>query len=176
MTRSNKMAAVLALFVALLLGTPAWAQDSDKLKAQQEIEKFRAKIAELELRLQILEKTTALDRKTLARQLARIEEGLDKLSNSTTARRAFSIDPTPRTGTGTIRLRNDMGVPATVTIEGEAYRIPPGEVVVLRDQPAGRINYYVTARGLRPGSLVRSRVNANETLTIRVYDPREFEE
>ena len=62
-----------------------------------------------------------------------------------------------------------------MTIDGVLYRVRPGETRTLSDMPAGRVSYSVSSRGFGIGPLTRSRINANETLTIRVYDPGELD-
>jgi hypothetical protein len=168
MTLPGKMAGVLALLLVLNAAPPAKAQE-DKY---DQIETLRRQIKDLRQQRDLDE----LERKAMQLRLDRIEEQLARLerlarlANQSTSRRSESFDPTPRSGT--IRIQNDLDVPATVTIDGTAYVVRPGVSRLLRDRPAGGIRYYVTADGFSVGPVIRSVVRADETLTITVYDTR----
>jgi hypothetical protein len=161
------MAGVLALLVALFVAPPVRA-DGDNDKYQQS-----EMVTELKRQLRLLRQKRDLDeieRKAMMLRLDRIEEQLARLTDQSTSRRSNAFDPNPRTGT--IRIQNDLYVPATVTIDGVPYVVRPRRTRTLTARPAGSVRYSVTADGFGVGPLNRSVVPADDTLKITVFDTR----
>jgi hypothetical protein len=159
----------------VLNAAPPVKGDEPDAPPQDSVAKLRKQLDALQSKLRALERQRQDDRDYYAEQLSsiksqlnRIEKMLAQTSDQTTSRRALSFDPNPRTGG--VRLKNDLYVPATVTIDGTAYVIRPRATRTL-SLPAGPIRYYVTADGFGVGTVKRSEVTAGETFTIRVYDP-----
>jgi hypothetical protein len=170
MTRPGKMAGVLALLAALLLGSAAVAEDTD-IGLKERLRKAEDEISRLKRQLQLLDRDSRDELNRTADRLDRIERALEKMVNQMSARRAFAFDPerVPARGFGGIRLDNRLGVTAFVTIDGETYRVPPMGIRTLRDQPAGVITYSVRANGfglITPST--RTDINPNETLTLTI--------
>jgi hypothetical protein len=171
MTRPGKMAGVLALLAALLLGSAAPAQNDSDTGLKERLRKAEDEIGRLKRQLQLLDRDSRDELNRTADRLDRIERALEKMVNQMSARRAFAFDPerVPARGFGGIRLDNRLGVTAFVTIDGETYRVPPMGIRTLRDQPVGLITYSVRATGyglITPPT--RTDVNANETLTLTI--------
>jgi hypothetical protein len=168
MTHSGTVAGVLALLVASYAAPPVRAQDDKSTQAQ--VADLQQQLAELQAKLI----NAKLSQAEMKRRLDQLERRVDRLSDqSPNSRSQFSFDPSPRTGS--IRIRNDLDVPATVTIDGVSFVVRARGVRTLTSRPAGAIRYYVTADGFGIGPVNRSRVTGDETLTITVYDTRERE-
>lgn len=163
-------AGLLAVAVALLLGSPAWSRPTET-EAD-----LRRELRELREDLKRLKQDVDLDRLAAAAQARRLEDRLDRMASAleklagtgtVSSRPSMSFSPA-RAATGTIRLDNRMNVRASVTIDGIVYTIPPRSSRVLRDQPAGAFSYDVTADGYGQASY-NSSLAGNETLTVTVY-------
>ncbi len=74
--------------------------------------------------------------------------------------------------TGSIRLRNTSGLPATVFVNGASYSLSPYESRTLSYQPAGVFNYEVEVEGY---GVVRPRTTrtlaARDLFQITIYPP-----
>jgi hypothetical protein len=172
MTRSGKMAGVLALLAALLVGSPAAAQNSDTYRKD-----VRDRIDELRRVVDQVKQRYNLDREELLRELRRISEQVDRLqrtvdglSSSTASRTSRFFDPDPRlaVGTGTIRLVNDLAEPVAVDIDGTRYLVPAVSQRLI-SQPAGSVSYRVRRLSSGYGPSTLTTVRANETLRITIH-------
>ena len=168
-THSMK-AGLVAVVVALVLGSSAWSRPPET------DEDIRKDLRELKEDLARLKKDVDLDRREAATQARRLEDRLERMAKALeklagSSRRANERDPDQRT-TGTIRLHNRMNVQARVTIDGLMYSIPPRSVQILRNQPTGAFTYDVTGDGFGQASY-RSTLANNETLTVFVHSPLE---
>lgn len=170
MKNHSMMAGLMAVVVALILGSSAWSRPPET------DEDLRKDLRVLKEDLARLKRDVDLDRREAATQARRLEESLDRITlaleklsgtGSTTSRPSMALSPVRRT-TGTIRLDNRMNVQARVTIDGLQYTIPPRSIRTLRDQPTGAFGYDVTGDGYGQASY-RSSLAANETLTVTVY-------
>jgi len=157
-------AGVLALSLALL-PTSARAQDS--------VEKLRDDLTRLEKKIDLLLQARKLERelgdsekKDLEARVRRLESELRRL------RRTQNYFDPDVTDTGTVVLRNELFVTATVTINGTPYTVPARRTVTLNSVPVGSVRYVVTAEGFGVGSARRSTVSMNDPLTITIYDTR----
>ena len=169
MTRPGKTAGVLALLAALLIGSPAFARDSDDTRTlAEQVRELREDLANLKRSYDSDLRAQTHELRRLAAQLDRIERKLAQLSNPTNGRTSRFFDPLATTATGTIRLVNQMAVPATVTIDSIAYTVPAHSSTTLQSQPTGTITYSVTAVGYGVRTR-RTPVRANETLTLTIY-------
>ena len=163
-------AGLLAVAVAILLGSPAWGRPPEADDAvQRDLRNLREDLARLKRDVELDRREAAAQARRLEARLERITLALEKLSGTGTisSRPSMSLSPA-RTSTGTIRLDNRMNVRARVTIDGIVYTIPPRTVQTLRDQPAGAFTYSVTAAGFGQASY-NSSLAGNETLTVTVY-------
>jgi hypothetical protein len=160
----------LVFLCAVVVAAPVSAGEKDAKERTREdfvlkeLQDLRKEIADL----RISAAGARLDLKDLSDRLARIEKRLDGMSPSTT-RAAFSIDPAPLLGTGTIRLDNRLGVRAYVTIDGVVYTVPPLSVRELRDQPARAFNYEWTAEGFGISTPRRTTLGPRERWTLTIY-------
>jgi hypothetical protein len=166
------MAGVLALLVALLIGSPASAYDSDEYRQngtlRDQLRELREELANLRRLRDLDSKMTSTELKLLSERLDRIERSLSRLS-STTNRTVRFFDPNAPGTAGTIRLDNRLATTATVTIDGVPYSVAPFSIRTLRDQPTGTITYTVTAVGYGVRPARRTPVRTNETLTLTIY-------
>jgi hypothetical protein len=112
----------------------------------------------------------------IRQRLKQLEEDVDRLRSrmSTTSRRQYYSDP-QTAEVGSVVLRNDLDVPATVTINGRSHVVQAGATRTISDVPVGSVRYTVTAEGFGVGSPHFSRVSAGDPLTIRIYDTRRFD-
>jgi len=156
-------AGVLALTLALL---PSAA------RAQDQVDDLRKDLARLQKQLDDMQKERDLERKISATRWKILEARLQQLEDDLKQlkRRQFSFDP--QTETGSVVIRNDLEVPATVTINGTAYVIGARSRKTLSGMPVGSIRYTVTADGFGVGPARNSTVSATDPLSIRIYDPR----
>ena len=170
MTNHTSKAGLLAVAVALLIGSPAWSRPPET------DEDLRKDVRALKEDLARLKRDAELDRAEAATQARRLEDRLDRITlaleklagtGTTTSRPSMAVAPVRR-ATGTIRLDNRLGVQARVTIDGLMYTLPPRSVRILRDQATGAFDYDVTADGFGQASY-RSSLATNETLTVTVY-------
>ncbi len=172
MTRRGKIAGVLTLLAALLIGSPAPAGESygESKDLRQQVADLREELAQLRRSYDRDSRLVNAELKLVDARLARIERALDRM----TAGRVESTSRFERegvVGTGTIRLDNRLGVTAWVTIDGVRYSVPPFRSRLLRDRPAGTVTYSVTANGFGVRPTVRTPLSANETLTLTVREP-----
>lgn len=159
MRRLGMLAGVLALSLAFL---PAPA------KAEDAIDKLREDLNKLQAELKLLKKEREVDRA----RIKQLEDDLDRLRGrmSSTSRKQFSFDPS--TEMGTVVLRNQLDVPATVTINGVTRVVKARSSVTLSDVPVGAMRYTVTADGFGVGPEKRTTVPSSDPLTITIYDTR----
>jgi hypothetical protein len=170
MTNRTMKAGLMAVMVALLVGSAAWSRPPET------DEDLRRDVRDLKEDLARLRRDVELDRREAAKQAQRLEERLERMTlalerlsgtGPASSRPSMAFSPARRV-TGTIRLENRLGVNAQVTIDGIVYTIAPRSVRLLRDQPAGAFSYDVTADGFGVASY-RSSLATNETLTVTVY-------
>jgi septal ring factor EnvC (AmiA/AmiB activator) len=163
----------LGLLSTLVLAGAARAGDTPPPadKEKDRLEQLRKDIKQLRDDLNGLQvardeqlKNLEAEMKLLTQKLNSLDKKLDGLN------RSFYGPSNPASvQTATIRLQNRSGVPATVLLSGQSYRVPPMETVVLQRQPAGGFNYEVLAEGFGTiqGNLSRTLV-AGETFTITI--------
>lgn len=97
----------------------------------------------------------------LRQRLAALEQKVDSLPRN------------PRTSefpreSGTIRLENRRGIPATFILNGVSYRLAPFETRELPTQPAGTFTYEVLMEDSHFGPATRV-LGANRIFTIWTY-------
>jgi hypothetical protein len=180
MKDQKTIAAALTVLVALLVGSLATA------RPPEEPDDVRKLLKELKEELAEMRKARALENQVIRQQmndfrdrLDTVERRLDRVTrrdyyydpdrlSSPSTRGSLSITPAPFRS-GRIRLDNRLGVEALVTIDGIAYTVPPLSVRELRDQPAGRFTYDVTADGYGVSSQRRRTLASGETWTLTIY-------
>lgn len=143
---------------------------------KEQVRQLRKELAQMRAVNEIKSRADALEFKILADRLDRLEQTVSRLSSPSTSTRtssAFSPDG-PVIATGNVRLVNRLAVTASVTINGVTYSIPPFGSRTVRDLPAGPLVYEATGEGMGMGPPTRSRLAANETLTVTVYPPTVF--
>jgi hypothetical protein len=186
MTHLCKRAGLTALLAALIFAAPLAAADPEKPKPDlaKKIDLLTQAVAAMQDQLRDIEEVRREDTKKigddinslrrkvdqLERQIRRNAEEISDLRSKADTRSSLSVDPIVPV-TGTVRLMNRLAVPATVTINGVAYSVPALNATLVRGIPAGALTYVANAPGMGEGVPVRSRVNANETLTITIFDP-----
>lgn len=169
--RISKHYALSALAAALIFTSLASARPPESIGDED----TRRELRELREDLARLKRDVDADRREAASQARRLEERLDRLTlaveklagTTPQERRSSGLDPVRRR-TGTIRLDNQLGVQARVTVDGLMYTVPPRSIRMLRDQPAGSFSYDVTADGFGQATY-RTRLGNNETLTVTIY-------
>jgi hypothetical protein len=141
--------------------------------AQDDVQKLRDDLTRLEKKLDLLLEARKLERKISDEEKKDVEARLRRLEDDVRRlrRRSYSFDP-QSTEMGSVVLRNDLDVPATVTINGRSYVVRARTTRTLSDVPVGSIRYLVTAEGFGVGPARYSTVNAIDPLTIRIYDTR----
>jgi hypothetical protein len=167
-------AGVLALSLAFLPST-ARAQDEVQ-KLREDLTRLQKQIKDMQAERELDRQLSEQERRVFRQRLQQLEEDVDRLRGrmSTTSRRQFYSDP-QATEMGSVVLRNDLDVPATVTINGRSHVVRAGATRTIGDVPVGSVRYTVTAEGFGVGSPRYSRVSAADPLTIRIYDNRRFD-
>jgi hypothetical protein len=165
------LAALLALAVAAPSGTLRAEPEEQADPVLKELRELRQQVALLRKLNEVESRVTALELKQINERLMRIEERLARLTPSVTTRKASSFTPGTPLTTGTVRLANRLPVPASVTVNGVTYEVPPLATRVLPAQPAGALNYEVSAPGFYARTAVSSTLAANEALTIHINNP-----
>jgi hypothetical protein len=127
-----------------------------------------AKLRANELELRILNDRIAQLEERLHKQEEAVKSTNDRVS------RAFNPQtPVPVPGaTGTIRLQNLQGLPATVILNGRTYPVAGFQTVNIAGQPVGAFTYEVLVSPF--GSLRPPRtqtLNSNETFTVFITPP-----
>jgi len=172
MKRLGMTVGVLAVLVAVCYAAPARADEQDSVrKLREDVSRLQKQLDDLQTARELERQIGDRERKALRERLRQIEDDLDRLRGrlNSTSRRQFSFDPSAETGT--VVLRNQLDVPATVTIGGTSYVVPARRTRTLNNAPVGTIRYTVTADGF--GVTVRdTTVSANDPLTITVFDNR----
>lgn len=147
----------LALLVAVVVaGTSVRAADPEETDSQK-LDRLVREVTDLRKSIDELRKA-AVQRDLIATQEMRVlDERLNRLeallrqmnASGGTTRISSSFTPgdtvTPAMG-GTVRLRNFSDVPATVVINGQSYRVQPGEMRTLT-RSLGNLDYEVFADG-----------------------------
>lgn len=152
----------------------ALAEPDDRLKKlEQDVEALKKQLPEIKSTLEsMLKQLEDVDKLALqvqanAQTLRRLREDLTKMLadlNKLQAggpggqRRAFSIPDT-----GRVQLLNEWIAPATVVVDGLAYRLLPGEARMLT-KPAGPFTYEVL--NIQP--MLARNVTPGEVFTIRI--------
>jgi hypothetical protein len=144
-----------AVLLTLALFCPTLrAADPPETNAQK-IEQLQKEVAQLqkdvlEMRKDLLD--NAARRNATAEQLARIQELLERMALQQGVIRQAGFDPrsvapggAPAT-TATITLQNTYLAPATVRINGQSYRVSPGQTLPIAF-PIGTIQYSVDVDG-----------------------------
>jgi hypothetical protein len=118
------------------------------------LEAIQKQLADIQLSLQSLKaQDTELRLRKLESEITGIREQLGRMeaslkSSKAESRTSFSISPPASpTTTGTIRLSNTSAYYASVNIGGLLYRVAPGQVLPIANQPAGDFKYDVQADG-----------------------------
>jgi hypothetical protein len=189
MSRDWRIVALAAMLAAMLVCAPSRAgkdelKDTKKdleesikamresVKAMQDSTKAMESLAEAVKKLsdEVAESRRQRDAEArmLNERLERIERELAARRPGVLTRESLSVSPAPPP-TGTIRLRNTMGVPARVTMNGFTYEVPPFASRILSNQPTGAFTYSIAAEGFAAAALVNSRLAPNETLTVTIY-------
>lgn len=161
---------LLAVAVALVLGSSAWSRPSEtEDELRRDLLKLRDEVARLKRDVDLDRREAAAAARRLEDRLERMTLALEKMAGTGTvsSRPSMAFSPV-RAATGTIRLDNRMNVRASVTIGGIVYTIPPRSSRLLRDQPVGAFAYDVTADGFGLATY-NSSLASNETLTVTVY-------
>lgn len=158
----------MALLIALAAAPAATAQET----TQQQIDRLQKDLADLRaeidrLRVQIF--NSKLAEAETKSQLLGYEKRLARLEGAE-GRRPFYFDPAARTGT--IKLVNELAVPATVVVGERSYVLPAFGEKTLDAQPAGALTYAVTADGYGVSAPRRTTLDPSQTLTLTVTRPR----
>ena len=147
----RRLAALLLLSLVAVVPPCARAQDPE---LRQKYDELRQKYDELKLQKQLLELQEMRSR------LATLEQRVAELEAKTSQPRVSRyLGP----NTGTIRLLNQLSVPATFIVGGKPYRVQAGQTQDIAE-PAGPFFYEVLVDGfgevqprvtrtLRPGQL-----------------------
>jgi hypothetical protein len=169
---------LLGLLAAVALTTPCFAADPEKKDApqgptlEQKIDFIKGQLDNLTqsmLRVTDLSINVASmqrDMNDLKARLERLEREMDQARRE---RRSSFYEP-PTTGTmGTLRLSNRFVEPATIIVNGRAYRLVPGETRTI-SVPAGTYTFetLVDRFGQIQGEVLRS-IQPGEARAIEVY-------
>jgi hypothetical protein len=165
----------LGLAVALLAALPALAADpelSDKEKLERILTDMKSVKSDLEklATVAVQMQATTRDLRDLERRMEVLEQAMERLSASR-VRVSSSFTPS-EPATGTIRIQNRFGVPATVFVNGQQYPVPAYETRRIAGVPAGNFTYEVHADGygvIQPA--VPRSLNARETFSIFINPP-----
>jgi hypothetical protein len=180
MMHLGKRAGLSALLAALIFAAPLMAADPEKSNVDlaKEIRDLRKDVADLAKAVRLGGEAIKADMTALEDRLTKVERAVRRntadirdLRSSPETRGTLSVDPIVPVATGTVRLENRLGVPATVTLNGVAYSVPALRTATVARIPAGPITYEANAPGMGEGVPVRSRLSANETLTVTIFDP-----
>jgi len=173
MSRTWKHIGMTALLLTLVLAGQSQADPEKPLPTladlSQQLKDISSKLTKINERLTDIEgkkvETLAFDRlvddfkklaqavDTLGGQVNNLQTSYKDLADKVKAqdermRVARSFEPRPAAPpSGTIRLRNLSGIPATVTIDNTAYLLGPYETRLLENRPFGNFTYEVQAEG-----------------------------
>ncbi len=141
------------------------------------MEAIQKQLADIQLSLQSLKaQDTEIRLRKLESEITGIREQLGRMEASlkvskAESRTSFSISPPASpTTTGTIRLSNTSAYYASVNIGGLLYRVAPGQVLPIANQPVGEFKYDVQADGfglIQPAT--QRSLGAGEVFTIFIY-------
>jgi hypothetical protein len=141
------------------------------------LEAIQKQLADIQLSLQSLKaQDTEIRLRKLESEITGIREQLGRMeaslkSSKAESRTSFSISPPASpTTTGTIRLSNTSAYYASVNIGGLLYRVAPGQVLPIANQPVGDFKYDVQADGfglIQPAT--QRSLGAGEVFTIFIY-------
>lgn len=144
MSSCRKLIALLALGGFLALPAAALADPPDPAQLKKDYEELRKVNDELGKLIQeqrALLKALA-DIQDLKQRLLSLEQKMDVLQKDPTRR--ISLAP-PQSGT--IRLENRLGLPATIIVNDIAYRLQPFQTRELVSQPAGAFTFEALVEG-----------------------------
>jgi hypothetical protein len=144
-----------AVLLALGLFCPSLRAIDPELGDKQKIEQLQRDVADLkkqigDLRRDLLD--NAAQRNHNTEELARIRELLERLAAQQGAIRVAGYDPRSvapggaAPTTATITVQNVYAAPATVHINGQSYRVGPGQTLPITF-PVGTIQYSVDVDG-----------------------------
>jgi hypothetical protein len=169
MTRPGKTAGLLALLAALLIGSPAPAQEEDSgLTLKEQVRKLRRDLYRLERQQEEDRHEIRSELRRIAAQLDRIEQQLARMPTTRTDSTSRFGDPdAPFTTTpmGTLRLDNRTAFTAVWTIDGVAYRVPPGGLITV-SRRAGPLTYSLRYAGSASRAIRTTTVRGSEMLTL----------
>lgn len=142
------------------------------------LESIQKQLADIQISLQSLKaQDTEVRLRKLESEITGIRDQLSRMEASLKATKAesrtsFSISPPAAapTATGTIRLSNTSAYYASVNIGGLLYRVAPGQVLPIANQPVGEFKYDVQADGfglIQPAT--QRSLGAGEVFTIFIY-------
>lgn len=142
------------------------------------LESIQKQLADIQLSLQSLKaQDTEVRLRKLESEITGIRDQLGRMEASLKASKAesrtsFSVSPPAAnaTATGTIRLSNTSAYYASVNIGGLLYRVAPGQVLPIANQPVGEFKYDVQADGfglIQPAT--QRSLGAGEVFTIFIY-------
>lgn len=170
----------LGFAVALLAAVPALAADpemseKEKLdKILREVQDIRREVADLRTSAVQTQKP-AMDMREIQHRLENLEQAVERLSAANQRIAGYfnpSAAPASASATGTIRIQNRFGSPATVFINGLPYAVPAFEERRIAGVPIGNFTYQVQTEGF---GVIQPNVNrpltANEIFTISINPP-----
>ncbi len=142
------------------------------------LESIQKQLADIQLSLQSLKaQDTEVRLRKLETEITGIREQLARMETALKAskgesRTSFSVSPPAGapTASGTIRLSNTSAYYASVNIGGLLYRVAPGQVLPIPNQPVGEFKYDVQADGfglIQPAT--QRTLGAGEVFTIFIY-------
>ena len=187
MRSHGKYFAVLAL---CLIAVPAWSAPGDGApetatlikELQLQIKKLQDSLDDLKKQLNEVPSESSVDaqvRKALAGPAADIytlKSKVEQLQKDVASLKGTSgstrVSGYPASSTGRIRLLNTFPTQMGVILNGQFYRLAPGEERVLQNQPAGAFTYEVVgAAPPQPGQVwpLSRTLTPNELFTITVY-------
>lgn len=176
MTRPGKTAGVLALLIALLIGTPGLADDKgtdtpNKKTSEQEIAYLKEEIKYLKAQLDDLLRDRKLQER-IAKSLESIDKSLQRLDSKPQQRSSASFDPDATTvRAGEVLLVNNLAVTAQVKINGTTYEVAPFGELPVKGLQVGSVVYTVTATGYGVTAPRRTVVRADKKLTLTIGEP-----
>lgn len=174
MMRTWTLRAVLALSV-VAAAPAAWAAPEPPTTTDDKLNAVLAQLQQLNTRLAALQLNQDIQIKAVQDDVSRLKDDMRNLQDEVRRLTAGSVQPNVAASinpnqpvapggalvNGTITLENRYSSPATVVVNGQSYRLVPGERVDIA-APAGRFTYAVltdnyglvqgtTSRYLAPG-------------------------
>jgi hypothetical protein len=168
MTRPGKTAGLLALLAALLIGSPAPAQEDSDTPLKEQVRKLRRDLYRLERQQEEDRHEIRGELRRIAAQLDRIEQQLARMPTTRTESTSRFGDPDAPfipIARGTLRLDNRTAFTAVWTIDGVAYTVPPGGLITV-SRRAGPLTYSLRYAGSASRAIRTTTVRGSETLTL----------